>query len=54
MKPGTKEQFRNWLLGQGLTYTKYTKLDVKAKEALYARYHKKGAKSDEAVDTCGK
>lgn len=52
MKTGMKEGFRNWLLSKGMTYTRYTKLDVKAKEELYASYQKKG-KANEAVATCG-
>jgi hypothetical protein len=53
MKIGMKEGFRNWLASQGLSYTRYTKLDVKAKADLYARYQKKG-KPDEAVVACTK
>lgn len=53
MNPGTREKFRNWLSGQGMTYTKYTTLDIKAKAALYAKYQKKGKATDEAVDTRG-
>lgn len=35
---GTRDSFRNWLMSQGLTYTKYVKLDIPNKAKLYGQY----------------
>lgn len=41
---GTKEDFRNFLVGKGMTYTKYTTLSIEAKAGLYKEYQAKGRK----------
>jgi hypothetical protein len=37
---GTKEQFRNWLMGKGMTYSRYTALSIPDKGKLYAEYQR--------------
>jgi hypothetical protein len=41
---GTKEDFRNFLIGKGMTYTSYTKLSIEAKAKLYREYEGRGRK----------
>jgi hypothetical protein len=42
---GTKEQFKSFLLGKGMTYTSYTKLSIEAKVKLYREYEGRGRKA---------
>ncbi len=42
MSQGTRQQFTDWLqLVKYMTYTKYTKLDVKTKQAIQKEYRGK-------------
>jgi hypothetical protein len=47
---GTKEQFRNWLTGRGMTYSRYTSLSIPDKAKLYAEYQAKGRKAKPPQD----
>ena len=39
---GTKEKFRNWLMGKGMTYTRYTTLSIEQKRTLWTEYERGG------------
>jgi len=53
MGNGTREAFRNWLSGKGLSHTKYKTLPPENRKALYLEYQRKGRRH-ETMDSRGK